>query len=164
MRAISQAAVQDVIIEKLGDFFRNHRCSKRNVAAGDTLRQRHDVHFYVRVMIDAKPFACASKAAHHLVYDQQHSVLIANLAYAGEEGGGGLHDAAAAAVTFDEDGGAIFGSFHLYDVFDHLSDDQVTLFLRSPIVDRIAIGVRIGQAHNPGDARFVGKAARIATR
>src|ERR1700730_12914540 len=57
--------------------FANDGRAQRNVAAGQSVRRRHDVG-HDAIMLEGAPGAAPPRAAHHFIGDQQHVVTIAD--------------------------------------------------------------------------------------
>ena len=83
MAVVGQAAVEDPVLELVGDSAPHADRAELHVGAGQPLRHRQDVRHHTPV-IDGEPLAGAAEARHHLVADHQNAVLRTQLADAFE--------------------------------------------------------------------------------
>ncbi len=100
-------------LEVLGDLRRNSHRTKRRVPAGESLGHGDHVDLNARVL-DAKPLAGPTKAAHDLVADDQNPMPVGKLTQVPPPLFGRGKDAAAAGHPLQEDCGNVLRPFELH--------------------------------------------------
>src|ERR1700754_410916 len=78
MAVVSQTAVEEVLLEVLGNLPSHSDRTQLHVSTRQSLRHRHQIRHYLP-MVYRKPLAGAAKPSHHFVGNQHDSVLVTKL-------------------------------------------------------------------------------------